>query len=179
MAAAPEPVGTRAVRPSGTDAEPTGRRDGHEEVRRLASLLDSQFRIPGTQLRFGLDALIGLIPGIGDVAGLVLSTGLVVQAVRLGARGATVVRMVLYVVLDATIGAIPVLGSVFDFFFKANIRAVNLLADHAEDPERTREESGPAVWRTILGVVGAALLIGLLLLGAAVGLLVVLVSAIF
>lgn len=167
---------SETTRPGHTATAPT--KDKREQVQKLAKLLDSQFRVPGTQWRFGVDALIGLIPGVGDVAGLALSTGLVVQAVRLGARGATVARMVLYVALDATVGAIPVIGSVFDFFFKANTRAVNLLQAHAGDPERTREESGPAVRNTIIGVVVATVAIALLLLAAAVGLLVVLVSAI-
>ena len=139
------------------------------ELRKVAHLLDSAFRIPGTQRRFGLDALMGLVPGFGDVAGLAVSTGLVVQAVRLGARGATVVRMVLLVALDATVGTVPVVGSVFDFVFKANTRAMRLLERHADEPDRTRAESARAVRRTIIGVVLAAVAVVALVIVALVG----------
>jgi len=133
-----------------------------KQMEDLARLLDTQFRLPGTNRRFGLDGLLGLVPGIGDAAGLALSSGVIVQAVRSGARGATVGRMVLNVALDAVVGAIPVLGSVFDFVFKANTRNVALLADHIDDPSGTRERSASGIRRTLIG--------------AAVGLVLVLVA---
>lgn len=159
MPAPNQGVDTTTVEP---DPERRLSRQG-EQVRKLAHLLDNAFRVPGTQRRFGIDALIGLVPGVGDVAGLAMSTGLVVQAVRLGARGSTVARMVLYVVLDATIGTIPVIGTVFDFVFKANSRSIRLLEKHAEDPARTREESAKAVRRTIVGVVIAVIVVVVLI----------------
>src|SRR3546814_13757212 len=73
--------------------------DGVQAVR-LARLRDGQVRVPGTRMRFGVDGVIGLLPGVGDAAGLALSTMVIVQAVRLGARGSTVARMVLNVALD-------------------------------------------------------------------------------
>lgn len=124
----------------------------------LARLLDSQFRVPGTRMRFGVDAVVGLLPGVGDAAGLALSTMVIVQAVRLGARGSTVARMVLNVALDTVVGAVPVLGSVFDFAFKANNRNVALLQRHELDPHATAVESRAAVRRTLIGVAVAVVL---------------------
>lgn len=132
------------------------------QTERLARLLDSQFRVPGTGLRFGVDGILGLLPGVGDAAGLALSSAVIVQAVRLGARGATVARMVLNVAIDTVFGSIPLLGSVFDFAFKANNRNVALLQRHELDPTATAAESSRAIRRTLLG--------------AAVGLVVALVA---
>lgn len=133
----------------------TGRErdEQREQVRALARLLDSRFRLPGTQRRFGVDGLLGLVPGIGDVAGLALSTVVIAQAVRLGAHGATVGRMVLNVALDAVVGTVPVVGWVFDFAFKANTRNVELLERHTVDPETTGIESRKAIRRTILALI--------------------------
>lgn len=122
-------------------------------TRRLARLLDSQFGIPGTRLRFGVDAVVGLVPGIGDAAGLALSSYVILQAVGLGARGATVARMVLNVALDAVFGSVPVVGTVFDLWFKANNRNLALLERHGIDPEGTARWSRRSLRRTIVGVV--------------------------
>jgi len=138
------------------------------QTERLARLLDSQFRVPGTSLRFGVEPLLGLVPGLGDAAGLALSSAVIVQAVRLGARGATVARMVLNVAIDAVFGSVPLLGSVFDFAFKANNRNVALLQRHERDPAATADESRRAVRRTLVGVA-----VGLVLTLVAVAALVV------
>lgn len=128
------------------------------QTERLARLLDSQFRVPGTRMRFGIDGVLGLLPGVGDAAGLALSSAVIVQAVRLGARGATVARMVLNVAIDTVFGSIPLLGSVFDFAFKANNRNVALLQRHELDPAATSAESRRAVRRTLIGVAVALVL---------------------
>lgn len=122
------------------------------QTERLARLLDSQFRVPGTNMRFGIEGILGLVPGVGDAAGLAMSSVVIVQAVKLGARGATVARMVLNVAIDAVFGSIPLLGSVFDFAFKANNRNVALLQRHELDPDTTSAESRRAVRRTLIGV---------------------------
>ncbi len=137
--------------------------DVHAEERALAHLLDSAFRVPGTNWRFGLDGLLGLVPGIGDAAGLVLSSGVIVRAVSKGARGATVVRMVGNVAVDAVLGAIPVIGSVFDFGFKANNRNITLLERHLDDPAGTRQQSGTSLRRTVVAVVAAVVAIFVLI----------------
>ena len=138
------------------------------QTERLARLLDSQFRVPGTRMRFGVDGLLGLVPGVGDAAGLALSSMVIVQAVRLGARGSTVARMVLNVAIDTVVGAIPLLGSVFDFAFKANNRNVALLQRLGLDPHATEAESRAAVRRTLVGV-AVALVVTLVAVVALVG----------
>ena len=156
MAATPTDTGSSTA--AATDAQ-------HRQIEDLAHLLDSAFRVPGTNRRFGIDGLLGLVPGVGDAAGLVLSSGVILQAVRLGARGATVGRMVLNVGIDAVFGSVPVLGWFFDFAFKANNRNVALLEAHVDDPEGTRRRSAGSIRRTIIGAV-IGLVATLLLLAA-------------
>lgn len=106
-----------------------------EEIRRLEALadwLDSRFRIPGTGIRFGLDSLLGLIPGAGDLVTFVPALWLVMSARRLGAPWHVQVRMLWNALLDFVIGAIPLLGDLFDIGFKANRRNVALLKRHLE-----------------------------------------------
>lgn len=123
------------------------------KLRRLSQLLDSQFRIPGTRVRFGVDALVGLVPGIGDTAGVVASSVVIAQAVGLGARGATLARMILNAVVDGVVGTVPVLGTVFDVLFKANNRNVALLERHVVDPDETTRASRRALVLTLVAVI--------------------------
>lgn len=100
----------------------------------LAALLDDRFRIPGTSIRFGLDALIGLVPYLGDVAGFAVSGVLFSVMLKRGAGPLILLRMMGNFVLDALVGAIPLLGDLFDFGYKANRRNVELLkAYYAEE----------------------------------------------
>ncbi|WP_207424111.1 DUF4112 domain-containing protein [Desertivirga brevis] len=99
-------------------------------VEKLSYLLDEQFRLPGTKFRFGLDPILNLIPFAGDMSGLLISAALVLTLAKNGASSKIVTLMVLNIVLDATIGAIPIIGHVFDFFFKANKRNIRLLNEH-------------------------------------------------
>lgn len=94
---------------------------------RVAKLLDGQFRFPGTRWRFGLDPLIGLIPGAGDAVSAGLSLWIVLQARRLGAPTGTIVRMLGNIGIDFATGLIPVLGDLLDAGYKANTRNVELL----------------------------------------------------
>lgn len=97
---------------------------------RLAKLMDSQFTIPGTGIKFGLDALIGLIPGIGDFSTLIISGLMVSTLAKNGASGFVLARMTLNIVIDAVIGSIPVLGDIFDVGFRANERNMKLMREH-------------------------------------------------
>ncbi|GEQ98093.1 hypothetical protein JCM17844_17300 [Iodidimonas gelatinilytica] len=93
----------------------------------LARLLDSRFRIPGLGIRVGLDAVIGLIPGIGDMAMGLVSVYLVTQALAMGSRKRVIAQMLANIGIDFIIGAIPVIGDIFDIGFKANNRNIALL----------------------------------------------------
>lgn len=101
-----------------------------QRLERLAKLLDSEFRVPGTRFRFGVDGLIGLLPGVGDAAGLAISSYIVVEAWRLGAPAPIVMRMIANLVVDSAVGAVPIAGDLFDMAWKANKRNVNLLLGH-------------------------------------------------
>lgn len=107
----------------------------------LARALDSAVRIPGTNVRFGLDALLGLVPGLGDVAGAAMGSYLVLLGSRLGAPKPVLVRMVLNVALDTLAGVIPVAGDLFDVAWKANTRNMALLERHIERPAATKKSS--------------------------------------
>lgn len=107
-------------------------------ARALTRLLDSAARIPGTGIRFGLDPVLGLIPGLGDVAGAVLSGYMVLLAGRAGASRTTIVRMLANVAIDAVGGTVPLLGDAFDVAFKANTRNLALL-------ERTLGAGAPSM----------------------------------
>ena len=106
----------------------------NEHLDYVAALLDDMFRIPGTQIRFGLDALIGWVPGIGDAMTGVASFLIVFASWRRGAKAVTLVRMAANVLLETAIGAIPVAGDVFHVVWKANRRNYRLLLREREQP---------------------------------------------
>jgi len=101
-----------------------------DRVRKLAHLLDSSFGLPGTSVRFGLDSLLGLIPGIGDIVGGLLSGYIVYEALRLHAPKRLLLRMLGNIAIDTAIGAIPIAGDLFDVVWKANRRNLQLLNRH-------------------------------------------------
>ena len=103
----------------------------HDALRRWAVLLDSQFRVPGTQIRFGIDAIIGLIPGIGDISTPAFAAMILVQAVRMRLPVVVQARMVLNAAIDMLLGLVPILGDLADIGFKANLRNLALLERHA------------------------------------------------
>jgi hypothetical protein len=105
----------------------------HKALRQLdflAKLMDSQFRIPGTEIRFGLDALIGLIPGAGDLSTFALSGFMVIMMAQNGASGFVLARMILNILIDALVGSIPLVGDIFDVAFKANSKNMRLMHEH-------------------------------------------------
>lgn len=104
----------------------------------LAWLLDSAVPIPGTRMRIGLDAALGLIPVVGDLIGMALSSFILVQAARLGVPRVTLLRMGFNVTLEAVVGLVPFAGDVFDMAWKANKRNVDLLRAHLREPNRAR-----------------------------------------
>ncbi|MDH3645611.1 MAG: DUF4112 domain-containing protein [Gammaproteobacteria bacterium] len=108
---------------------------------RIARLMDNSIRIPIIGRRIGWDAVIGLIPGVGDAAGAIISGYIVVAAMRLGAPAGVVARMIGNVGLETLIGAVPLLGDVFDMAFRANLRNVALLEEHLESTTVTTEDN--------------------------------------
>jgi hypothetical protein len=132
----------------------------------ISHLLDNAFRIPGTNYRVGLDPLLGLFPVVGDAPGAVLAAYIVVEAAYLGVPRETLLRMLFNLVVDATVGSLPVVGDVFDAVWKANARNVQLLEARRGDPT-----SGAADRRFL--VVATACLLGFVLALAAASTLVV------
>ncbi len=110
-------------------------------LERYAWFLDSSIRIPGTDFRIGLDGLIGLIPGFGDTVGALASSYILAEAGRLGAPKSVLFKMVFNIVIDALVGAIPILGDLFDFAWKANRRNVDLLNEYLRKPGKTVRSS--------------------------------------
>ena len=102
-----------------------------EALRRWARLLDSAFRIPGTNVRFGFDVLIGLIPGLGDVSSPVFAAAVLLEAVRRRVPLVVQARMVLNAAIDMLLGLVPLLGDAVDVAWKANLRNLALLERHA------------------------------------------------
>ncbi len=105
-----------------------------QRLERLGQLLDSAFPIPGTRFRIGLDGILGFIPGIGDATGAALSAYLIFEAARLGAPVTTVLRMVGNVAIETVVGAIPIVGDLFDIVWKANLKNLSLLRAHTAHP---------------------------------------------
>jgi hypothetical protein len=98
-------------------------------------LLDSAIVVPGTKLRFGIDPLLGLFPGGGDVVGAALSGYIVYESWRLGVPPSGIARMIMNVFADTLLGAVPVAGDLFDAFWKANLRNIEILRGHVDRPD--------------------------------------------
>ncbi len=99
-------------------------------LRRLAWLMDAIGRVPGTRFRFGLNSVIGLAPGAGDVVLAVISLYIVYQAKSLGLPKIKIARMLLNVAIEAVLGAVPFLGDLFDVVWKANLRNIDIIDEH-------------------------------------------------
>ena len=135
-----------------------------EHVNNLAWLLDNSIRIPIINYRIGWDAIVGLIPGVGDVAGLLVSSYIVMHAMRLGVPKTTLAKMVSNITIEAVVGLIPFLGDLFDATFKANARNVHLLNELFDEPTTNQilhTATGKGVITAVTGtLVGLIMLIG-------------------
>ena len=118
----------------------------------MARLLDTRFRIPGTNIRFGLDFLLGLVPFAGDTLTMLMSGGLVVAMARHGVSGKVLAKMLGNVALDATIGAIPIIGDLFDLTYKANYRNLQLMREYY-DEGRHQGSAKPYIIGALIGVI--------------------------
>ncbi|MBC7767826.1 MAG: DUF4112 domain-containing protein [Phycisphaerales bacterium] len=125
-------TGTRITRPEMIQAHRVRDQADTSDIERLADLLDTRFVIPGTNWRFGLDSIIGLVPGIGDLITTGLGAYIIYRARELGAPLLLIARMVGNLAVDGVVGAIPLVGDVFDFAFRSNAKNVRLLLRHIE-----------------------------------------------
>jgi hypothetical protein len=134
----------------------------------LALIMDEFVRIPGTKFRFGLDPLLGLIPGIGDTSSALVSAFALIQAARLGVPKILLARMALNILVNEVIGVVPVVGDAFSFWFKSNARNYEIIKNHrlgSRPPSRSD-------WLFVIGIlivlsliVGTGIAISFLLLG--------------
>ncbi len=131
-------------------------------VELLARLMDSIFVIPGTRIRFGLDALIGLIPGLGDTLTSFVSIYILKVASRCGVPRVTLVRMAMNIGIDYVVGIVPFVGDAFDIYWKANLKNVALLQRHLQSTTAAERKarSGDWLFVALLGAALVALLVG-------------------
>jgi hypothetical protein len=135
-------------------------------LRRFAFLMDEAFVIPGTNFRVGLDAVLGLIPGIGDVIGAVLSTWIIAGALRHRVPARVIVRMVFNIAIDLLFGAVPVAGDVFDFMFEENMKNMRLLEKYRD--RRRPPRSASQIAFTLGAIIAFLLLFAVLIFFAVV-----------
>ncbi|MEX1033196.1 MAG: DUF4112 domain-containing protein [Cellvibrionaceae bacterium] len=124
----------------------------------LGWLLDSSIPLPGGY-RIGLDGIIGLIPGVGDAIGGGLSTWIVYQAYQQNLPKMVLARMIINILIDAGLGAVPIIGDVFDFFWKANLRNARLLERYQHSPRETYQRSAVTTIGFVLGLFAVVLLL--------------------
>lgn len=122
-------------------------------LRSFSRLLDEAIAIPGTGQRIGIEPILGLIPGGGDLVGLLLSSYILFEGIRIGASPGILARMVLNILVDTTIGSVPILGDLFDVVWKSNHRNVDLLEAYFENPLATRRRNRWAVFLIFLGII--------------------------
>ena len=129
-------------------------------IRALARFLDSSLSIPGTGWRFGFDAVVGLVPVVGDLIGGVLSGYIIVQAARAEVPVLTLARMLVNVGIDTLVGAVPALGDLFDAAWKANMKNVALLERHLAVTAPPPREKRGVIGSTLLALVVIVLIVG-------------------
>jgi hypothetical protein len=134
--------------------ETPAEREARERLRFIAWLLDSSIPIPGTRFTIGIEALIGLVPFLGDLIGVLASSYLIAEAHRLGVKRAVLLRMALNVAIEGLVGIVPFLGDAFDAVWKANVRNVRLLEAWAARP---REVERGSRW-LVIGLIAAMML---------------------
>lgn len=141
-------------------------RPGTGWIKSVSYLMDEQFRLPGTRFRFGIDPIINLFPVVGDLTGFVISAGLLLAMVRNGASSKVVVLMCINILVDSIIGPIPIIGNIFDFYFKSNTRNLKLMQEHFVEGKHQGSGKNTIIIALIVLVLILALLVyGLLALG--------------
>ena len=127
--------------------------DQTELVKALAKLMDAAFVIPGTNRRVGLDAIVGLVPVLGDGLGAIVSGYIMTTAARLGVSNVVLTRMMFNTAIDAVIGIVPFVGDLFDAAWKANMKNAALLENAVLDPRAAKLSSAGVLAAVIGGVV--------------------------
>lgn len=132
-----------------------------QQLRRLSDLWDRAFAIPGTNFRVGIESLIGLLPGGGDLVGVGLSCYIVVRALQFGLPKSVLFQMLVNIAVDGLVGSVPILGDLFDTTWKANTKNVNLLEAHlqAPSPARKADRRFQVLFLIVLGLLALTLLL--------------------
>jgi hypothetical protein len=130
-------------------------------IKTVSYLMDEQFKFPGTKYRFGIDPIINIFPIVGDMAGFVISAGMLLAMARNGASSKVVVLMSVNILIDSIIGPIPVIGHIFDFFFKSNTRNLKLMQEHFVEGKH----QGSGKNTIIIALLVLAVIMGLLIYG--------------
>jgi hypothetical protein len=123
-----------------------------ERLRSLVHFLETAVRIPGTRIRFGADAVVGLIPGVGDLAGGMLSALVITEAVRAHVPVPVIYRMFGNVAIDLLVGAVPVAGDIFDLFWKSGVRNLALLERYHTHPAKVAASAKRTLWMVSVGI---------------------------
>jgi hypothetical protein len=143
----------------------TKKEEALKRIRILAELMDNRFRIPGTSVRFGLDPILSIIPVGGSLITYIIGGYLVIEMIIAGASGKVVIKMILNVILDAIIGAIPFVGFIPDIFYRANIRNYRLLEEHYSEGKHQGSGLGILLLiATIILVISGAFIYGVVAL---------------
>ncbi len=129
---------------------------------RLAWYLDNSIRLPGLNVRVGIDPLIGLIPGIGDTIGAIMSSYILFEAARIGAPKSILLKMAFNIAVDALAGAPPIFGDLFDFGWKTNQKNARILGDYLDAPQETVDSSRLFAWILFGSLIGLFIFVGLL-----------------
>ena len=134
-------------------------------ARFLAELLDRRFTIPGTSIRVGLDPILGLVPGVGDVLANLTGSAILLIAAQFNIPKIVLLRMGLNIAINGVIGAIPIFGDIFSIGFRSNVKNVQLLERYAVD---SRRKSTTAEWLFVVGLIAGLLILTLAIVGALV-----------
>ena len=130
--------------------------------------MDEFIRVPGTKFKFGLDPLIGLLPGLGDTGSALVSAFALIQAARLGVPKILLARMSLNILINELVGVVPLVGDAFSFWFKSNARNYQIIKNHTATPGGVSRRSDwifvVAVLALLFGIVGCGLLVTFLFL---------------
>lgn len=132
-----------------------------EGLETLSRYLDGLVRVPGTNFKFGLDSILGLVPGVGDTATTITSFYILLAAVRYRVPKITILRMALNLAIDYAVGTIPLVGDAFDFVWKANKKNIQLIRERAEVSAEDAKRGRISDYIFVLGIIGVLLVMAI------------------